>query len=69
MSVIILSVISGVLAAASMLFAYLYFTLRHKIKENPDHATQLILSDIFAGTALIRVERVAPENIYLRRPQ
>ena len=65
--IIILSVICGVLAVSTAIFSFLYYSILKKTKDNPDYKTQLILSDMFRGNAIIRVERVAPEDLFLRR--
>ena len=67
MSVIVLSVICGILAVSTGCFSYLYFTLLRRSKENPNFETQLIISDMLRGNALVRIERISPEDIYLRR--
>lgn len=67
MSVIVLSVLSILLAICCAVFAWLFFSLKSKIKDNPNFETQLIISDMLRGNAIVRISRVAPEDIYLRR--
>lgn len=70
MSVIVISVMIAInitLALAAGVFCYLWLALRRHLKDNPDHHTQLILSDMMRGNALLRIERIAPEDVYLRR--
>jgi hypothetical protein len=38
-----------------------------KLKKNPDLTTHEILADILKGNALVRIERIAPESVFLKR--
>ncbi len=43
--------------------------LKHKYLTNPSLETSLMFADLMRGNAMFHIERVEPENIFLRRPQ
>jgi hypothetical protein len=67
--------ISDVLIGCSLIFslaanAVLVVKLRtDKAKPKPSYEASALLRDILGGQALVRIERIAPENVFLRSPR
>ena len=38
-----------------------------RLKENPSYETQILLADVLTSTALLRIERVPPENFFIQK--
>lgn len=58
-------------ALASTVFGVFFFLSLRKIKNkyrvDPSYETQLMFADLMRGNALFHIERVEPQNIFLRR--
>jgi uncharacterized protein YneF (UPF0154 family) len=69
MEVILLSVlISALPSIVAATFYYKYRSITKELHKNPSYETQMILADLMTNGTLLRVERVPPEHVYLRRP-
>ena len=64
-----ITVLSTVLALSIFLNIYLFKRLRTKLKTpTMDQDAAALLSDILGGQGLVSVQRIAPENMFLRSP-
>ena len=65
----ILAVVLGVLLVISAGFNA-YFLLRsNHSRERRDYDARMLLHDLTAGAAIVKVTRIAPEDIMLRSPR
>jgi hypothetical protein len=56
--------------AVSVVAILLFFSRKSLIKKyqvNPGYETQLMFADLMRGHALFHIERVEPQNVFLRR--
>lgn len=66
--ILLLSAISITTSGISLYFYLKHRLLVKKLNENPSFETQMILADLMRSGSLLRLERVAPEHFFLRRP-
>lgn len=67
---IITSVLFCIASGSTLWALWLHKSLKdikRHLKDNPDFQTQLVLSDMMQAGSLVRIERIPPENVYLRR--
>lgn len=66
----VLCIVFGVLLAFSLSAnAYLFYLLRKIKKDRPmTRDAQMLLSDILRGNGLVRIKRIAPEDVFLWSP-
>jgi hypothetical protein len=56
----------GLALIVSLFFNILQFIYRKKPQKDISYDVQALLQDLMAGAALVKVSRVAPENVFLR---
>lgn len=49
--------------------AYLFIQIKIAPKPQSDYDARMLLHDLTAGSGLVRVQRVAPEDVLLRSPR
>jgi hypothetical protein len=59
--------LSCALGLSISLNAYLYFLFKKEQRKKLENIESEILIDILRGNALVRIERIAPESVFLRR--
>ena len=62
-------ILTALLVLSLTLNAYLFNQVK-KFKAKPEaYGVAQLLHDLTAGTSLVKIERVAPEDIFLRSPR